>query len=625
MIKHKNIKKICLTQEYEQLFIFLLTALINLVVLVILVWGLWRSNNYEHKVAHEKVMSITHHTEQEIVELIKKNELIQFALRDEITIQEKNGGKNKEKIDAHIKRNFDRFPELVNLIYADAKGYVYSDAAGASSPQPLASKLNAFQFHLKSDAKGIYISPPFLGPIVHEWVLLFSSRVNKLDGRFGGAIGSSIKLLYLQSLFSNEEIGANGVVELRNHNASIIVKHSNPEASIAFSPLKGEAKSKSERLIRAKNQQSVFLETSPYDGVERLVSLKKLDNHPLYIRVGLSTDDYLSSWYEECLYAAGFYLLFLIITTLLSYKLNQNRKKRLLAEDKLYRAARVFSDTHDGIIITDLEGKIIDVNAAFINITGYSREELIGQNPRILKSGQHDTNFYKAMWQTLRETGEWSGQVWNRNKGGEVYADLLKINAVYDGKGKKQNYIGMCREVTKMMENEQELKRMAHYDALTGLLNRSLLDDRLQQALAHARRNKTAVAVAYVDLDGFKEVNDRFGHHVGDDLLVEVSRQMKQALREVDALIRLGGDEFLIIMGDIDSQENCEIVLNRVLTAISRASLLVSKEAKVSASIGATIYPLIDTETSLMVKHADEAMYQAKHMGKNRLHFYKPE
>lgn len=618
-------KKICLAQEYESLFILSITLFINIIVLLVLFWGLWRSNIHEQNAAREKVLSISRHKIQGISELIKKIELIEYALRDEVLLQQKSGDQNNEKLREHIKRNFDRFPELVNFMYADPEGFIHSDAAGVQSKTPFAKKLKPFQFYIENKTSNVHFFEPIFGPIVKKWVVVFASRVTKPDGSFGGVIGASIKLSHLQSLLSKEDIGPNGVIEIRSQDLSVIAKHPDPISPIRFSTFKGKPLSASEKLISQKKQESVFLEKSPYDGRERLVSIEKVENFPLYIRVALSPDDYLSSWYDECRYAAGFYIVFLLITSFLSYKLNINRRKRYAAEDQLHRAARVFSDTHDGIMITDLNGQIIDVNAAFINITGYSREELIGQNPRILNSGQQGKAFYEAMWQTLIQTGTWSGQIWNRNKNGEIYADLLRINAVFDGKGKKQNYIGISSEITQIMKNEQELMRLAHYDALTGLLNRSLLDDRLHQSIANARRNSSSVAVAYVDLDGFKDVNDNFGHHVGDDLLVQVAKKMKAALREVDALIRLGGDEFLIIMGVDGSQENCELVLNRVLQAIVESKSEVNEEAKVSASIGVTIYPSVDAEVDLMLKHADEAMYQAKNMGKNRICFYKPK
>ena len=305
-------------------------------------------------------------------------------------------------------------------------------------------------------------------------------------------------------------------------------------------------------------------------------------------------------------------------------KLDATVKQLSIANNELRLASRVFTDMHEGITITDENGTIVDVNDAFTRITGYARKDAIGKTPRILKSGLQSKEFYEAMWQQLIETGGWSGQIWNRSESGEIYACLLTISAVRDENGSVQNYVALHSDITRIKEHEQELARMAHYDALTGLLNRTLLEDRLQNAIAFSQRTKTLVAVAYIDLDGFKEVNDNFGHDVGDELLISISQRMKNALREVDTLLRVGGDEFIAILANLESRENGEQIFNRLLEAITKVAPKTSV-VHVSASIGVTLYPEIDTDDSLLVQHADLAMYEAKRAGKNRIRFFTPD
>jgi PAS domain S-box-containing protein len=231
--------------------------------------------------------------------------------------------------------------------------------------------------------------------------------------------------------------------------------------------------------------------------------------------------------------------------------------ERKEAQAKLQLAASVFSHAREGITITDAQGIIIDANDAFSRITGYSREESLGQNPRFLNSGRQDAAFYAGMWSALVEHGHWSGEIWNRRKNGEVFAELLTISAVRDMRGNTQQYVALFSDITAIKAHQSQLEHIAHFDALTNLPNRVLLADRLQQALVQAQRRGERVAVAYLDLDGFKSVNDRYGHDVGDQLLRALATAMKDCLREGDTLSRMGGDEFVAVMINLDSVESC--------------------------------------------------------------------
>ena len=313
----------------------------------------------------------------------------------------------------------------------------------------------------------------------------------------------------------------------------------------------------------------------------------------------------------------------ILMTVIISMRRDLAERKRV--ERALQLSARVFSDSREGITITDSEGTIVDVNKAFTRITGYSREEALGQNPKILKSGRHPQEFYDEMWQAITKDGSWSGQIWNRKKSGEIYASLLSISTVYDEQHGTQNYIAFFSDITYMKDYEQELKQMAHYDVLTGLLSRSLLEDRLQQAIAQSQRSKTLVAIAYIDLDGFKEVNDRYGHAAGDELLVLTAQRMKSVLRGVDSLVRIGGDEFVAILTNVDNEEDSEQILNRMLQAVAEDALVGNTVMQISASIGVTICQDSAQDIDALVSEADYAMYKAKQSGKNGICFFKAE
>ena len=297
--------------------------------------------------------------------------------------------------------------------------------------------------------------------------------------------------------------------------------------------------------------------------------------------------------------------------------------ERKQAEERLLLAASVFTHAREGIVITDADARIVDVNEAFTRITGYSRAEVLGQSPRLLKSGHHDKEFYEAMWSELLKNGHWSGEVWNRRKNGEMYAEMKTISAVRDEQGRIQQFVALFSDITPIKAHEQQLEQMAHFDVLTTLPNRVLLADRLHQAMAHVERSGQRLAVAYLDLDGFKAINDSYGHKTGDQLLIALAARMKSSLREGDTLVRLGGDEFVAVLFDLDDASFSTPMLSRLLEAAAQPVETEGRSLQVSASLGVTFYPQADdVDADQLLRQADQAMYQAKLAGKNRYHVF---
>ena len=297
--------------------------------------------------------------------------------------------------------------------------------------------------------------------------------------------------------------------------------------------------------------------------------------------------------------------------------------ERKRAEAKLHLAASVFEHAREGIFFTDTQGIILDVNDAFTRITGYSREEAIGQSPRILNSGRQDQHFYAGMWTAFIEQGHWSGEIWNRRKNGEVFAELQTVSAVRDAQGKTQQYVALFSDISAIKAHQSTLEHIAHFDALTDLPNRLLLADRLQQAMSQATRRQQHLAVVYLDLDGFKSVNDHHGHAVGDSLLIALSQAMKASLREGDTLARIGGDEFVAVLIDLENTAGSVPMLSRLLDAAATPVHLGDLVLQSSASVGVTFYPQPQpVEADQLLRQADQAMYQAKLSGKNRYHVF---
>lgn len=282
----------------------------------------------------------------------------------------------------------------------------------------------------------------------------------------------------------------------------------------------------------------------------------------------------------------------------------------------------VFESIQEGIVITDLEGNILDVNPRFSEITGYAREEVIGQTPRILKSGRQDTAFYVDMWAALKGVGHWRGEIWNRKKSGEIYPEILSINRLRGRDGEPDHYVAVFTDISERKSHESRLEHLAYHDALTQLPNRILFGDRLEVALLQAKRSGHRLAVCYLDLDGFKPINDRFGHQAGDDFLIEISRRLTQSLRGGDSVARFGGNEFVLLLNQVQSDEECDVVLERVLKTIAIPQEIDGQQVNVTASMGVALFPEDDSDADTLLRHADQSLYRAKEAGRSRYHVF---
>ena len=296
--------------------------------------------------------------------------------------------------------------------------------------------------------------------------------------------------------------------------------------------------------------------------------------------------------------------------------------QRKAHEEEVQLLASIFSATHDGIMICDTDEMIIDVNPAFTEIVGYDKNDVIGKTPRILSSGRQSSEFYGEMWSTIYEKGFWKGELWNRNKYGEFYAVQTNISALYDSQGNITHFIGVFSDITSLKTHEERLEHLAHFDQLTLLPNRTLLADRLDVAVSRLKRKKSLLAVCFIDLDGFKPINDTFGHKAGDDVLVEIASRLKDEIRVDDTVARLGGDEFVILLNDLDNPHALDLILHRCLTRIKEPFAIGPHLVQVSASIGVAMTSSSDIEADKLLRQADQAMYRAKQMGRDQFHIF---
>jgi len=297
-----------------------------------------------------------------------------------------------------------------------------------------------------------------------------------------------------------------------------------------------------------------------------------------------------------------------------SFKHNMNLVSLLMG--------KVFENASEGVLITDPNGVILSVNNAFTTFTGYSAGEVIGKTPALLSSGRQSEAFYRHMWQTLQNEGQWEGEIWNRRKDGKHYLEWLAISSVRDENGDITHYVAVFSDITTEKENEERLYHLAHYDLLTDLPNRMLFYDRLRQGLLRAKRNKRQVAVMFLDLDGFKQVNDELGHPAGDELLRQVARRLTAVLRASDTVARFGGDEFTVSVPDLAADDDVSRVAQKIIAAVARPYYLGSNRVQVTTSVGIALYPLHGDDPDTLITHADMAMYETKKGGKNSYRFY---
>ncbi|MBS1191243.1 MAG: hypothetical protein H6R10_3035 [Rhodocyclaceae bacterium] len=295
------------------------------------------------------------------------------------------------------------------------------------------------------------------------------------------------------------------------------------------------------------------------------------------------------------------------------------------ATKELQLARKVFEVSSEAIMITDAKNRIVSVNAAFQAITGYSREEVVGRDPKFMGSGRHSPAFFATMWETLRDSGHWEGEIWDKRKSGDCYPKWLTIDTIRDDQGAVTHHVAVFSDITERKATEERIAFLAHHDPLTGLPNRLTLTLHLEHAIEQAKRDQLRIGLMFIDLDNFKRINDTLGHHIGDLLLCEVARRIRGAVRESDIVARIGGDEFVLVLERSQLPNDASVVSQKIIDQVGEPYRFESHELHTTPSIGISIYPDDGEDIETLMKNADAAMYHAKGLGRNNYQFYAQE
>ncbi|WP_220461498.1 bifunctional diguanylate cyclase/phosphodiesterase [Rugamonas apoptosis] len=476
----------------------------------------------------------------------------------------------------------------------------------------------------QASSNRLFISKPVLGRVSGLWSLQFTRPLLR-DGHFDGVILISVAPELFSRFHDTLAMGRQGVTLMVRDSGEIMARA--PE----WRPYMGRSLPTAPYLAPGAPAQGNFKRVAVLDAVPRLYGYRKLPEYQLNFVAALPLDEILAGTARQrqaaitTMTAVSLALVAMGWLILRSVRARDRAELALRdANRELSLAASVFRHTMDAVIVTEIDGTIVSVNPAFTAVTGYTAAEVVGRTPRLLQSGRHEPAFYRAMFEQLERTGHWRGEIWNRRKNGESYLEWISISLVRDELGKPLRYVGVSNDVTELRAGDERMRHLAFHDPLTGLPNRALLLDRMTQGINVAERDGRGLGVMFIDLDRFKSINDTLGHDVGDQLLQQVAQRLSHAVRHSDTVARIGGDEFVILLEQVDDGITYVNLADKLLSSLSRPMVLGAHTLEVGASIGIACYPGDGDSAAILMKHADAAMYVAKAGGRGAYQFYRP-
>jgi diguanylate cyclase (GGDEF)-like protein/PAS domain S-box-containing protein len=604
----------------------MVVLLVNLFVAGLVYQMLQQSRTQYEALAVAASQNVASLLEQSTEDSIERIELALFSVTDEISRQMASGRIDKELLNAYITRLHSRLPELEGLRVTNVEGIVsYGINVPDNSTVSIANDEHFPYLRDHPDA-GTIISKPKFGKISGKWTIKVVRRYNNPDGSFAGVVSGIVDLDHFASHFASINIGSSGAIVLRDNELRLIVRY--PELENRDSVIgKNLASQKYFEMFKQQPLKGTFVAPSPFDGIERTNFYHKVGKWPLYIQVATATEDFLGEWrvrVRNSILAVAVFVLLSILLTWSNYRYWVTRRTMtatLEENQRMFRSLAQLSSDAFWELDTDfrlkqVSGTLLDkIHCSPENYLGKTRWEIAVDTPDDLLEKHKATLFAHLPFQDF----EYS----LLNDAGEKFTLSISGEPIMDERGTFLGYRGTSKDITERRQYEERIEHMAQYDNLTELPNRALFYDRLQQALAFAKREQNGLALLYLDLDNFKQVNDTMGHHAGDQLLKQVASRIEGLLRKSDTVARLGGDEFALILSSPGSREDTERIAHKIIDAMHQTFTVegIGQTAQIGASIGVALFPSDAENDEELLKAADTAMYRAKQSG-NTCRFY---
>jgi len=556
---------------------------------------------------------------------IEKIDLMINSVVDHLEQQLASGQLDAAKANAHITSQVARRVSIEGLAVTDARGDVIigPDFVGREAVN-LADRA-WFQQQRNLQETALVLSEPLPSKLTGQPVVIFSHHFRTPQGEFAGTVSAAVPLSYFKAQLEVIDVGPNGSVSLRDGRLRLIARRAQTEAGAAQEATGTDlASSELQRLTRADRQQASYHTASPLDGVHRSYSYRRLTVAPLLVLVGLSSDDYLRDWRAEvrALTALGALVLLAYVAggALLWHMLAQNRQARRRIE----LLAKVFDNSAEAIMVTDKQYKVVEVNPAFLKQTGHRLANVLGRGASLMNTARTTAQDLRDIEERLRADGVWRGELWVCAHDGHEYPAWMSISLVRSADGGITHRIISTVDITAQKQIEEQIRHLALHDTLTQLPNRVNLLGRIVQALAAARRDDTAVAMLFIDMDRFKNINDTLGHHVGDGLLVQVGTRLRALVRDSDIVARLGGDEFVVVLTDCErpGERAATKVARNILSTLGLPYQVSGHVLHSTPSVGISLFPGDGEDADTLMRNADSAMYQAKADGRHCYQFF---
>lgn len=599
--------------------------LLNLFVISLIGLGIYESRRQHEERARITTQNLAKVLEKDIADQIGKIDLGLFALAQEYTRQRKQEHFDETALMDAVSAIRTRLPEIDPLSITNTAGDATASISSGNTFNLNIADREYFSRLKNQREDSLLISKPLIGRVTGHWNIMFARRLNDPDGSFGGAVYGGILLDRLQQQFATLDVGKEGMVALRDSEMDLIARVPLTQPLLPDTP-QTTVSAQLSAAIAADPQSGTYVARSGTDHTERVVSYRRIAHYPLFILVGLSKKEYLSGWQADLIAGSVLALFFLAVSALAARLILRSWQRQLATLDQLSRGEErlrmLAENASDTICRLDPGGHYLYVSRSILPTTGYLETDLLGRAFLDFAHPDDQAALLSDKTMLLHRPETRTVAYRFRHKEGHYVWLEANIRPVLDDQGCVVEFVTVSRDISQRRKADAQIEFLAHHDPLTGLPNRELGKERMAGVVARASRNRTKAALLFLDLDHFKKVNDSLGHPIGDELLKLVAVRLRECLRETDILCRQGGDEFLILMGNLAEAETASLIADAILARLSHPFNVDGHDLYMSTSIGIAIYPDDGKDFDTLSRRADIAMYHAKEMGRNAYRFF---